>query len=189
MDTIQNSYREYFASDFSTWTAEKIQAIKPDASITEISKGYIVPFRYGRTTAWGERPKPYLVEIGPEWNRIEILCSMCCVTAGAMAFRIYGYTKGGPAEIIADISVIAGSAVMATDNTAVKWAGGMTQQVHYSLMDPSASPALCLPIGSDNSDRIAKLIFSNPGYRYIFIDPYEVTQTQEKTIQFWLRGF
>jgi hypothetical protein len=182
MQTYRSNYLPLFPKDLSQWITATDAKVTADGSIGYYSICLGVTSFCSRIPTWANKHK-YAKEIGPEWNNVEIIMPMNeCVTSGVCSFRVYGWTEGSPALLIADVSAKAGKAF--ADTTSNVFAGGFS----FCFTTSQMSDVSALPISSDASNQVARLRFNTFGLKYIFCDPYDMTQ-QTKRVNFWMRGY
>jgi hypothetical protein len=75
--------------------------------------------------------------------------------------KLWGYTSSGPAELIAEISVTAGTSRV-NDATTALYADTITVANDYHLTD--------VAVQDSGNNRVAKLNFDTVGYRFIYCE-------------------
>jgi hypothetical protein len=177
--TMQGSYEPFFATDLTAPLNTTYGRAASDVSY------FLDGSTSGRTQCFSDKPA-LAREIGPEWNYVESIFTMKnCITSEYAACKIWGYSKGGPAELICSICVKSSMVKFnaTTDATHSFWGGAITMDVNNHIGDITClSPASACSIG--------KLRFDLAGYRWILFDPYEIT-VGDGTLFFnaWIRPY
>jgi len=106
-------------------------------------------------------------EVGTECNGIEIIGVITGTADGEDgAMKLYGRSEGGPAELLYDISMTAGTARASADNTTSLYIDTFVVGDTYHFKAATVkSPA----------NNIAKLQFDFAGYKYLTAELYDVS--------------
>ena len=123
----------------------------------------------GHTFDFSDMPA-HAIGLQPEDNAA-IVYVYCTDTSADYDFglQVYGYAANGPAEMIADVSGLIGTACIG-DNTKSLYADTMTV-TSYGVKTASA-------VDSGNN-QVAKLVFDTAGLSYLCADFYDISGTDE----------
>jgi hypothetical protein len=85
------------------------------------------------------------------------------------AVNIWGYGKTGPAEFIAELSLTTGAARIDDE------AGDLYTDTITRVNDLSDGHIKKIKITDSGNDRVAKVWFDNVGYKYLYVEVYDLT--------------